>query len=62
MAERTFLEKVGVLHSSNAIGSARVWEVRHLRNDCVVAVQPANLAVNRRAIAELSLEVLLGSS
>ena len=33
MAERTFLEKVGVLHSSNAIGSARVWEVRHLRND-----------------------------
>jgi hypothetical protein len=33
MAERTFLEEVGKPYSTNAIGSARVWEVRHLRND-----------------------------
>ena len=33
MAERTFLEDVGNLYSSNAIGSARAWEVHHLRND-----------------------------
>ncbi len=33
MAERTFLEDVGTPYSVNAIGSARTWEVRHLRND-----------------------------
>ncbi|MEW6376255.1 MAG: hypothetical protein AB1502_10775 [Thermodesulfobacteriota bacterium] len=33
MAERTFLEEIGKPYSTNAIGSARVWEVRHLRND-----------------------------
>lgn len=33
MAERTFLEEVGTLYSTNAFGSARTWEVRHLRND-----------------------------
>ncbi len=33
MAERTFLEDVGTLYSINAFGSARTWEVRHLRND-----------------------------
>ena len=33
MAERTFLENVGTLHSINAVGSAKAWEVRHLRND-----------------------------
>jgi hypothetical protein len=33
MAERTFLEDVGTLYSVNAFGSARTWEVRHLRND-----------------------------
>ena len=33
MAERTFLENVGNPYSINAIGSAKAWEVRHLRND-----------------------------
>jgi len=33
MASRTFLENVGSLYSVNAIGSAKAWEVRHLRND-----------------------------
>src|SRR4030067_220212 len=33
MPERTFLENVGNPYSINAIGSARAWEVRHLRND-----------------------------
>jgi hypothetical protein len=33
MTERTFLEQVGKRYSTNAIGSAKVWEVRHLRND-----------------------------
>src|SRR5512143_4058718 len=33
MAERTFLEDVGNLYSVNALGTARTWEVRHLRND-----------------------------
>ena len=33
MAERTFLEDVGNLYSINALGTARAWEVRHLRND-----------------------------
>lgn len=33
MAERIFLEDVGKPYSVNAIGSARLWEVRHLRND-----------------------------
>ena len=33
MAERTFLEDIGTLYSINAVGSARIWEVRRLRND-----------------------------
>ena len=33
MTERTFLENVGSPYSVNAIGSARAWEVRRLRND-----------------------------
>jgi uracil phosphoribosyltransferase len=33
MAERTFLEEVGNLYSINALGTARAWEIRHLRND-----------------------------
>jgi hypothetical protein len=33
MAERTFLENVGNPSNINAIGSAKAWEVRHLRND-----------------------------
>ena len=33
MSERTFLENVGSHYSINAIGSAKAWEVRHLRND-----------------------------
>jgi hypothetical protein len=33
MAERTFLEDIGTPHSINALGSAKTWEVRHLRND-----------------------------
>ncbi len=36
MAERTFLENVGTPYSANAVGSARTWEVRHLRNDLTV--------------------------
>ncbi len=33
MTDRTFLENVGKPYSINAIGNARAWEVRHLRND-----------------------------
>jgi hypothetical protein len=33
MIPRTFLENVGVPYSTNPTGSARAWEVRHLRND-----------------------------
>ncbi len=33
MAKRAFLEDVGIPYSANAIGSARAWEIRHLRND-----------------------------
>jgi hypothetical protein len=33
MAERTFLENVGTPYGINAIGSAKAWEVRNLRND-----------------------------
>jgi hypothetical protein len=33
MTARTFLENVGIPSSINAIGSAKAWEVRHLRND-----------------------------
>jgi len=36
MAERTFLEDVGTFYSTNAFGSARTWEVRHLRNDATI--------------------------
>jgi uracil phosphoribosyltransferase len=36
MADRTFLEDVGTPYSANAIGSARTWEVRHLRNDSTI--------------------------
>jgi len=33
MTARTYLEDVGIPYSSNAIGSAKAWEVGHLRND-----------------------------
>jgi len=33
MAERNFLENVGTPYGINAIGSAKAWEVRNLRND-----------------------------
>jgi len=33
MGERVFLEEVGKSYSSNAIGSAKLWQVHHLRND-----------------------------
>lgn len=33
MAERIFLEDVAKPYSINALGSARAWEVRHLRHD-----------------------------
>jgi hypothetical protein len=33
MIPRTFLENVGAPYSVNAIGSARAWEIRHLRNN-----------------------------
>ena len=33
MTARTYLEDVGIPYSSNAIGSAKTWEVGHLRND-----------------------------
>jgi hypothetical protein len=33
MTDRTFLEDVGSPYSINALGSAKTWEVRHLRND-----------------------------
>jgi len=36
MGERTFLEDVGNLYSTHALGMARTWEVRHLRNDPTV--------------------------
>ncbi len=36
MTKRTFLEDVGTLYSTNAIGSARAWEVAHLRNDSTI--------------------------
>ncbi|MGZ3536808.1 MAG: hypothetical protein ACXVAB_02105 [Thermodesulfobacteriota bacterium] len=36
MTARTYLEHIGNLYSINAIGSARAWEVRHLRNDPTV--------------------------
>ncbi len=33
MPDRAFLEDVGIPYSVNAVGSARAWQVRHLRND-----------------------------
>ena len=33
MTDRTFLEDVAKPYSINAIGNAKAWEVRHLRND-----------------------------
>jgi hypothetical protein len=33
MSDRVFLEQVGKPYSMNAIGSAKLWEVRHLRKD-----------------------------
>ncbi len=33
MSERIFLENIGNLYATNAIGSSKVWEVRNLRND-----------------------------
>jgi len=36
MSDRTFLEDVGNPYSINAIGTAKAWEVRHLRDDSTV--------------------------
>ncbi len=36
MADRIFLEDVGTPYSINALGNARAWEVRHLRNDRLI--------------------------
>jgi len=36
MAERAFLEDVGKPYGVNALGDARTWEVRHLRNDATL--------------------------
>ena len=36
MTDRTFLEDVGTPYSASAVGSAKVWEVRHLRNDSTI--------------------------
>ena len=36
MSERVFLEDVGKSYSVNALGDARAWEVRHLRNDSAI--------------------------
>ncbi|NWF94235.1 MAG: phosphoribosyltransferase [Syntrophaceae bacterium] len=33
MTDRIFLEDVGTPHSANALGRAKAWKVRHLRND-----------------------------
>ena len=33
MTTRTYLEDIGTPYSVNAVGSARAWEVRHLRDD-----------------------------
>jgi hypothetical protein len=33
MSQRVFLENVGKLYSINALGDAKVWEVRNLQND-----------------------------
>ena len=36
MTERTFLKDVGTPHSVNAVGSARAWQVSHLRDDSTI--------------------------
>ncbi len=36
MVEHIFLEEVGIPYSINAIGSAKAWEVRQLRNDSTI--------------------------
>jgi uracil phosphoribosyltransferase len=36
MSERAFLEDVGLPYSVNALGTARAWQVRHLRNDATI--------------------------
>jgi hypothetical protein len=36
MTDRIFLEDVGTPYSINAIGTAKAWEVRHLRNDSTI--------------------------
>jgi hypothetical protein len=54
MTPRTFLEMVGKLYSSNAIGSARVWEIHHLRKD--PALPPLIYVVE----SEAGLQFLIG--
>ena len=54
MAERTFLENVGTPYSVNAVGSARAWEVRHLRND--PAIPPLIFVIE----SDMGQEFLLG--
>ena len=36
MSKRVFLEDVGKLYSTSAIGDAKAWEVRHLRKDPLI--------------------------
>ena len=33
MSDRLFLEQAGQAFSANALGSTRLWEVKHLRKD-----------------------------
>jgi len=54
MAERIFLENVGKPYSFNAIGNAKAWEVRHLRNDPTI---PPSIFV---AESEVGEQLLLG--
>lgn len=54
MAERTFLENVGTPYSVNAVGNARAWEVRHLRND--PAIPPLIYVMD----SEIGQQFLLG--
>jgi hypothetical protein len=54
MSERIFLEDVGKPYSVNALGDARAWEVRHLRND--PAIPPVIYVVE----SEVGQRFLLG--
>ena len=54
MSERIFLEDVGKPYSVNALGDAKAWEVRHLRND--PTIPPLIYVVE----SEVGQEFLLG--